>query len=207
MAACLFASGMSALICQVAWFREFRLIFGSSTQSSAAVLAIFMAGLGVGNVVFGRRADAYAHPLRVYGLLELGVCAAIGASTLLVPVVASLYIATGGQSALGQVGATALRLLLASGVLIVPTLLMGGTLPVALRVITRSSDGNRRSVGFLYGTNTLGAVVGAALCTFVLMEHLGSRLSLVVAGLASMATGTAAILLASAIKGWLRLPE
>ncbi len=194
--ACLFVSGMNALVCQVAWFREFRLIFGSSTQSSAAVLAIFMAGLGIGNVVFGRRADAYANPLRIYGLLELGVGAAIGAGIVLVPLVASLYIATGGQSALGPVAATGLRLILAGAVLIVPTLLMGGTLPVALRVITRSSDGNRRSVGMLYGTNTLGAVVGAALCTFLLMEQLGSHWTLLLACVASTAIGTAAILLA-----------
>jgi len=62
-AAFLFCSGTAALIYQTVWFREFRLIFGASTFATAAVLAIFMAGLGAGSAILGKRADASATPL------------------------------------------------------------------------------------------------------------------------------------------------
>src|SRR5216117_1783375 len=71
----LFGSGMTALIYQVAWMRELRLIFGFSTAASAAVLAIFMGGLGLGGWLLGRRADAAGNPLAFYGRLELAVAA------------------------------------------------------------------------------------------------------------------------------------
>src|SRR5204862_7941016 len=72
----LFGSGACALIYQTVWLREFRLIFGASTAASAAVLAIFMGGLGVGSIVLGKRADATRNPLALYGFLEVGVAVA-----------------------------------------------------------------------------------------------------------------------------------
>src|SRR5215470_12095946 len=76
VSACLFGSGFCALLYQTAWFREFRLIFGASTAATAAVMAIFMGGVGWGSAVLGKRADRSASPLRWYGLLELGIAAA-----------------------------------------------------------------------------------------------------------------------------------
>ena len=73
VAALLFGSGFCALIYQTVWFRQFRLIFGVSTLATAAVLAIFMGGLGVGSALLGKRADAHPRPLRLYGNLELGM--------------------------------------------------------------------------------------------------------------------------------------
>src|SRR5262245_40984742 len=81
--ACLFGSGLSALIYQTAWFREFRLIFGASTAATAAVMAIFMGGVGWGSATLGKRADRVASPLRLYGWLELGIAMAAALSPLL----------------------------------------------------------------------------------------------------------------------------
>ena len=64
------ASGSAALVFQIAWMRELRLVFGATTASTAAVLAIFMAGLGVGSALLGKVADRVANPLRMYGLWE-----------------------------------------------------------------------------------------------------------------------------------------
>ena len=72
----LFGSGACALIYQVAWLRMLRLVFGGTTAASAAVLAIFMGGLGFGALVLGRRADCTDRPLRLYATLELGVALA-----------------------------------------------------------------------------------------------------------------------------------
>ena len=62
MAAFLFLSGFCALVYQIGWMREFRLIFGASTAASAAVVAIFIAGLGAGGIVLGKRVDRSARP-------------------------------------------------------------------------------------------------------------------------------------------------
>ena len=76
----LVGSGMSALIYQTVWLRQFRLIFGASTLASAAVLAIFMGGLGLGSVLFGRRVDRLHRPLGFYARLELLVALSAAAS-------------------------------------------------------------------------------------------------------------------------------
>ncbi|HTG45402.1 MAG TPA: hypothetical protein VK633_12810, partial [Verrucomicrobiae bacterium] len=68
---CLFGSGLSSLVYQTTWFREFRYIFGASTAANAAVLAVFMGGLGWGSIVLGKRADRLSNPLKFYGQLEL----------------------------------------------------------------------------------------------------------------------------------------
>lgn len=188
----LFCSGLTALTIQVAWMREFRLVFGASTAASAAVVAIFMGGLGVGNALLGRRADRARSPLRMYAALELGVGVTAALSPFLIDLVRSIYIAMGGQSVLGLVGATAVRLGLAAAVLALPTILMGGTLPAAVRAVTTPGDERRRNAGWVYGTNTLGAVAGAGASTFLLLPVFGTRvtmwlgclLSLLVAGCA-----------------------
>ena len=104
--ALLFFSGACALTYQIAWFRELRLIFGASTSASAAVLAVFMGGLGVGGLVLGRRADRAANPLRMYAHLELGVAVAAGATPFLARAAEAIYLATGGSGALGIVAAS-----------------------------------------------------------------------------------------------------
>ncbi|MGZ5429940.1 MAG: hypothetical protein ACXWEX_00900, partial [Thermoanaerobaculia bacterium] len=75
VAGLLFCSGLTALIYQTIWSRQFRLIFGASTYATAAVLAIFMGGLGVGSLLLGKRADGKARPLEFYGNLELLIAA------------------------------------------------------------------------------------------------------------------------------------
>ena len=87
VAALLFGSGFCALVYQVAWLRDFRLIFGASTAASAAVLAIFIGGLGVGGLLLGPRADRHPRPLLLYAQLELIVAVSAAATPLLLAVV------------------------------------------------------------------------------------------------------------------------
>jgi spermidine synthase len=195
----LFISGLCALIFQTAWLREFRLIFGATTPASAAVLAIFMGGLGLGNAVLGRRVDASKNPLRLYALFELGISAATVASPFLLVMVRSLYFSIGGQQTLGITGATIVRLLLSTLVIGVPTFLMGGTLPAAARAATAADDRVRGSIGWLYGLNTIGAVIGALASTFILLERLGNRETLWAAAAVNIANACLAWQLA---KSW-----
>ncbi|MBK8216537.1 MAG: fused MFS/spermidine synthase [Myxococcales bacterium] len=174
----LFFSGASALVYQVAWLRELRLVFGASTAASAAVLGVFMGGLGLGGILLGKRADKVPNPLLFYANLEIAVAVAAAVTPLLVWLARTLYLALGGQSTLGMAGATVARLVLGALVLIVPTTLMGGTMPAAARAVSHEGDPGRRSMSALYGINTLGAVVGALAANFVMLEVFGTRLSL-----------------------------
>jgi len=171
----LFGSGLSALVYQTAWQRELRLVFGSSTAASAAVLSIFIGGAGLGSLLFGRRSDETPRPLRLYGRLELAIAALAALSPFAIDLARLVYRAAGGTFVLGMTLGTALRLALAAIVIGAPTILMGGTLPAAARAAESEGDTRRRAVGFLYAANTLGAVSGAALCTLVLLERLGTR--------------------------------
>src|SRR5260221_9825434 len=96
----LFGSGMTALIYQIAWMRELRLIFGFSTAASAAVVAIFMGGLSIGSWVLGRRADRAERPLAFYGKLELAVAGSAALTPALLSLVRLAYIALGRSARL-----------------------------------------------------------------------------------------------------------
>ncbi|HVS04464.1 MAG TPA: fused MFS/spermidine synthase, partial [Thermoanaerobaculia bacterium] len=174
----LFVSGFCALAYQVVWLRDLRLVFGASTAASAAVLAIFMGGLGVGSALLGRRGDRSASPLGLYAGLEAGIAVAAALSPLALAAVARLYLGLGGSARLGEAGGTLARLALAALVLGLPTVLMGGTLPAAVRAATPADDRGRRWAGLLYAANALGAVAGATATTFLLLEHLGQRRTL-----------------------------
>lgn len=182
----LFGSGLCALVYQVAWQRELRLVFGASTAASAAILAIFIGGMGIGSLLLGPRADRHARPLALYARLEIGIAVAAALSPFLLSLVRTIYFALGGHPTLGPVGATVARLVLTALVLAVPTLLMGGTLPAIARAVTSQNDKGRGAMALLYGINTLGAVAGSVLSTFAMLEVFGTRMTLWVAALVNL---------------------
>jgi spermidine synthase len=192
----LFGSGLTALVYQIAWMRDLRLIFGFSTAASAAVVAIFMGGLGIGSWILGRRADQAARPLAFYGMLELAIAASAALTPALLRLVRAAYIAVGGSLSLGIAGGTVARLLLSALVLAVPTVLMGGTLPAATRAVETDDDSGRRLLALLYGSNTLGAVAGTLLSTFYLLERIGTHETLWSSCAVNALVGLAAVLLA-----------
>ncbi len=196
VAALLLGSGMCALIYQIAWLRSLRLIFGASTASNAAVLAIFMGGLGLGGFVLGARADRSRNPLRMYALLELGVVVCAALSPWLISAARRLYLSAGGTLALGAFGGTVLKLVLSTLVLGPATFLMGGTLPAVTRAVQREEDASRTSMALLYGSNTIGAVAGAMLGAFVLLEALGIRATLAAAAMINACVAGVALLMA-----------
>lgn len=192
VSAFLFSSGLCALVYQAVWLRAFRLIFGASTPSTAAVLAIFLGGLGLGGALLGRRAERSAFPLSLYGNLEIGVALTAAATPFLLDAAHAAYTFIGGSPALGTAGATVARIALSALVLGVPVFLMGGTLPAAARAVTLGADVQRRGLATLYGINTLGAVAGSLLATFVLLEIYGARNTLWLACLVNLAVGVLA---------------
>ena len=167
-----FLSGAAGLIYEVLWTRQLSLIFGVTTYAISAVLATFMGGLALGSYLMGGVADRVRRPLLLYALLELG----IGLYALLVPALLAalrpLHIAIANLG-LSYTVFSLVRALLAAAVLLVPTALMGGTFPLLVRHWVRERADLARGAGILYLANTAGALVGCALCGFVLIEHLG----------------------------------
>lgn len=179
-----FASGFSSLIYQVVWTRHLTLIFGSTTFATATVLSVFMGGLALGSFCAGRVADKVARPFLWYGILE-GI---IGIWALAVPVL--LDISVSSYRVIWELthfdffAFSLLRLALAAMILLLPTTLMGATLPLLSKFVTTSLDTVGDKVGSIYAINTLGAVCGAAQSGLILLPSLGlSATTLIAAGL------------------------
>lgn len=166
-------SGMAGLIDEVVWSKALPLFIGGTTLSHTIVLATFMGGLALGNYVFGRWADVSENPLRVYALLELGVGVLCLAFPEIFDGVSKAYVTLAGPLGFGNPWTLVLKVLLAATVVLVPTFLMGGTLPILARIVVRDLDEVTNDVGRLYTINSLGAIAGVALGGFVLIPLLG----------------------------------
>jgi spermidine synthase len=196
MVCLLFLTGLCSLIYQICWFREFRLTFGATAMASAAVVAVFIGGLGAGNAVLGRLADATNRPLVLYAAAEAVICVSAAVSPFVIDACRAGFLLTGGEATLGPIVATAVRLAMVGLALAIPTFFMGGTLPFAARGIVTPGDASRRRVALLYGMNTLGGVAGAVLATFVLIEAYGTRTTLWIACVVNLAMSGCAFLVA-----------
>ncbi len=168
-----FISGFAALIYQLLWFRHLGFIFGNTVQAASTVLTAFMTGLALGAHLFGRLARRASSPIRLFGFLELGVGLYAVSLPLLFGLLREVYRLAYGLAPESLPLLTALRFLLAFALLLIPTTLMGGTLPVLVEGLTRSAQDFTRRIGFLYGMNTLGAVAGIVAAGFFLIPWLG----------------------------------
>ena len=174
--ACFFLSGASGLVLEMLWTRLLTLVFGSTTLAVSTVLTAFMGGLGLGSYLAGRVVDKLKKPETTYAAVE----ACIGVYALLVPAVIGVYPALnrwlwasfGDHYALLSV----LRFLAAALLLIVPTTLMGATLPILARYVVQRPSELRRAglrIGALYAVNLFGAVAGSFFAGFVFLPVLG----------------------------------
>ncbi|MBI2990857.1 MAG: fused MFS/spermidine synthase, partial [Deltaproteobacteria bacterium] len=172
---CFFFSGAAGLIYEVVWTRMLTQIFGNTTYAIATVLSAFMAGLALGSYSFGRIADRGKNDFLLYGILEAGV----GVYGFLVPWLFALgqrlYIPLYGLNDSTPFLFNLLLFVLSFFLLVLPTLLMGATLPVLSRFFVRSFAQLGRRVGDLYATNTMGAVLGCGFAGYYLIPALGMR--------------------------------
>src|SRR5438046_2807165 len=189
-----FLSGATGLVYELLWVRLLYQGFGSTIQSVTTVVAAYMGGLGLGAWLLGRRADRHPRPAALYGRLEI----AIGGFGLVSPLVLALvhrgYVAAAAAWHLSGGASVALRFDLAGLALLIPTTLMGGTLPVLTRAFMGADRAAlKHSLGRLYGLNTLGAVLGTALAGFFLIEWVGIRASLWGTALVNLLIGASAL--------------
>jgi spermidine synthase len=190
-------SGSAGLVYEVVWTRMMILVFGSTSFAISTILTAFMGGLALGSRWYGHRADSLSRPLRTYGFLEIG----IGLFALAVPLLGDLtgLIQKGVWDAFHPsfFPLSLVRFVLALGVFLIPTALMGATLPVLARFLVRDLSRTGFRVGMLYAVNTAGAVVGAGIAGFVLLPAMGMKTTVALAATANFVVGGLALLLST----------
>jgi spermidine synthase len=193
LAVMLLLSGMSALVYQVLWLRLLSLTFGVTVYAASTVLTSFMAGLALGSAIAGRIADRARHPVRLFGAVEvsIGLCAVC--TPMALHAVQTVHDEIFRRLPDAMAVATTVRLLLSFAVLIVPTALMGATLPLVMKSSLTRRDGLGSRVSVLYATNTAGAIVGALGTGFYLIPHVGLTRSFLLAASVNAIVGLSAI--------------
>ena len=192
-----FVSGFSGLAYQVVWIRKFGFVFGVTAFATSAVLTAFFAGLALGSWLAGRRARLFArNPLQVYALFEIG----IGAYALAIPflldslnqVYAFVYPSLENSVYL----LTLLRLFFSIVVLILPTTLMGATLPLITQALAERVTNITVNLSGLYAINTFGALAGAAFSGFYSIGAFGMSETTLIAVAGNFLAGIGAWLIA-----------
>lgn len=176
---CFLLSGFAALLYQTVWTREFAFVFGTSDLAVATVLAAYMAGLAIGAAATARLIARVRRPVRVYAALELSI--ALCALAVPFAIAAMLHVSVavfGGRSTLPAESEPLLGafwLLSSIAILIVPTALMGATLPLLARHVVHRDEDIGSRIGALYAINTLGAVMGTVVAAFLILPAFGLR--------------------------------
>lgn len=189
---CFVLSGATGLVYEILWARMLGLVFGATTFAISAVLAAFMGGLALGSAWAGRLASRIKRPLKVYGLLEIGIALYALAVPLLFRSVESLYVIIWKQFEPGFYAFNLWRFALSCAVLLIPTTLMGATLPVLSTAILRSPAHAQTSIARLYNCNLIGAIVGTLAAGFLLLPQFGVRVTIWTAAVINIIIGLAA---------------
>ena len=200
---CFFLSGAAGLMYEIIWTRFFSLTFGATTYSITTVLTAFMSGLALGSLLLGRVADRIKQRLLLYGWIEL----LVGLYALVFPVLfrisSHIYLTLIGWGEVGSFQKLSLKFVLSFLIMLIPTTLMGGSLPLLSRFIIQDLKGVSSRLGLLYSVNTSGAVVGTYLVGFHLISSIGLNASILAASLMNISIGLTMILYAkkSGIEG------
>jgi spermidine synthase len=188
-------TGFTGLVYQLLWARMFTLVFGATVLAVSTVLAAFFAGLALGSWTFGRIVDRLGRPLLLYGLLELG----IGFYAAFIP--SMIPHAQGYSASLGHLapdsfyGLSLARFVVCLLLMLLPTTLMGASLPVLGRFMVAAREYVGRDLGYLYAVNTIGAALGCLVTGFFLIEALGVSTTHTLAIVLNLAVGCVAVVL------------
>src|SRR5262249_22274796 len=168
-------SGSAALVYEVVWLRMLGLVVGHAVDALAGVLAAFMAGLAIGAAFFGRLAGRVLRPLAACALLEGGIAAYAALLPWAVTALPLASLPLGRALGLTYGGWSLTQTTLASALLLPPTALMGGTLPLLSQAAGSGRAAAARVAGGLYALNTCGAVLGALAAGYWLLPAAGNR--------------------------------
>ncbi len=176
-----FVSGFAGLMHEIVWSKLLASLIGTTAHAQAAVLVVYMGGLALGSVIYGRRSDRRGRSLRTYMYLEVGIAAYCAGLPLFLSGASELYVWAASYVFESSQLKFVLRFALALLTIIVPAIMMGGTLPLLARHFILHPGQTRARVAALYALNNFGAVAGAAVAGFVTLPGLGVYPSLVIA--------------------------
>lgn len=188
-----FISGGCALVYQVMWLRLLSLVFGVTVYAASTVLAGFMAGLGVGSFLAGRVAAKITRPLAAFGVAEILVAITAFLTPFALDQLTELWVSLRGSLPNSPTAISTIRFLIAFLVLIVPTSLMGATLPLIVKSAIAREARVGAKIGWLYAINTTGAIGGALIAGFYFLAELGVARSFQIAATANIAVGLVAL--------------
>jgi len=191
---CFIFSGATGLIYEVLWARMLGLVFGATTLAVSTVLAAFMGGLALGSALAGKLGSRIKRPLSAYGWLEIGIAIYAVLVPFLFHWVDNLYAVVWQQFHPGFFAFSLWRFALSCLLLLVPTTLMGATLPVLSAALLNSSGHSSSSVTKLYACNLVGAILGTLAAGFILLPTLGVRTTILVAAAINTIIGLTAVI-------------
>jgi predicted membrane-bound spermidine synthase len=204
-----FGTAVASFIYEIAWLRMLALVLGSATHSFELMLSAFILGLALGSLWIRPRIDRFTDPIRTLGLIQWTM-------GLLAMATLPLYLASFGwiHAVFQTVDATAngyrafsvARYAICLAIMLPATFCAGMTLPLITRILVRSGTGER-SVGLVYGINTVGSIVGAILAGFILLPILGLKGVIVFGGLLDLALGVGLLAYASGRRGRFAAPR
>ena len=198
-----FLSGISGLIYQTVWLRLLAEIFGSTTYALSTVLAAFMAGLSVGSWGGGEQASRSPSLVRTYVRLELGIGISAMVVTVLLVSFHAWYDVIYQLLHTHLVWLTLSQFVLGFILILLPTALMGATVPIMAQIIIKQLDQVRQDFSLLYALNTLGGMTGVILSSFFLLENVGLYSTTGVAILINLLVGGSVFLFARSATGTL----
>ncbi len=177
-----FLTGVTGLIYELVWTRMLILSFGSTQFAITTVITTYMAGLALGSIIFGRFIDRFPRPVLIYGIIEFCIGLYCFITPYIFNLIKTIYITSFPVTTIVYASFNSTQFILSFFGIILPTTLMGGTLPVLIKFFTSGKVAVGRSAGLLYGLNTVGAVTGTLATGLFLMYFLGVKSSLYLAG-------------------------
>ena len=168
-----FVSGACSLIDEVIWVRLLKLTLGNTVYATSIVVSVFMGGLALGALIMSRYSDRVTRRLRLYSLLEILVTISALSLPWGLKLADGVYVWFYQRYHPGHAQLLAVQVIISTALLLVPSMLMGSTLPLLGRFVTSLERQAGHLVGKLYALNTLGAAAGCFLAGFVLIRALG----------------------------------
>jgi spermidine synthase len=178
---CFALSGLAGIVYQIAWTRQFALVFGTTEVAITVVLAAYMAGLALGAWLVQRILPFIDRPILAYATLELIIAAsAVALVPALIAASEWLLRSLNGHQASppGTDQLAWISFVYAGGAfaaLAIPTVCMGATLPLLARQIVENDRQTGHRVGLLFTFNTVGAVAGALAGIYWMLPDMGLR--------------------------------
>ena len=188
-------TGFTGLVYELLWARMFTMVFGATVLAVSTVLAAFFTGLALGSWAFGRIVDRLGKPLLLYGLLEVGIGIYAAFVPSLIPYAQGIAASVSRDAPDSFYAVSLARFVVSLVLMLLPTTLMGASLPVLSRFMVRFRERVGRDLGYLYAVNTIGAALGCLITGFFLIEALGVSTTHTLAVVLNLAVGCAALVL------------